>query len=256
MIRIGPLLALCLGASVLSGAQATRAEETRPGPTLRIPGMAPIPLPPHGHGLRPVPGDDEEPNFTPPAPRLATPSQTPDGGGSAPKPDAAPAPPAPTRAQALDDLYARLAASKDPEETNGLAAAIDRLELDSGSDTGDLLMARAIGAMGAKNFDVALALLDKIVDLHPEWAEAWNKRATARYLADDEEGSMADIAHVLKLEPRHFGALSGMGMILERRGFRDDALRAYRRALEIAPQMETIKSSVDRLTKAVEGQDL
>jgi Tfp pilus assembly protein PilF len=67
---------------------------------------------------------------------------------------------------------------------------------------------------------------------------------------------MTDIAHVLKIEPRHFGALSGMGMIFERRGFRDDALKAYRRALAIAPQLQSIKNSVDRLTKAVEGQDL
>jgi len=110
--------------------------------------------------------------------------------------------------------------------------------------------------MGLKNFEVALALLDKLVELQPDWAEAWNKRATVRYLVDDYEGSMADIAHVLKLEPRHFGALSGMGMILERRGFREDALRAYRRALAIAPHLDSLRNSVDRLTKSVEGQDL
>jgi tetratricopeptide (TPR) repeat protein len=170
------------------------------------------------------------------------------------KPD--PAPVVHTREQKLDDLFARLAASKDAAETNGLVVAIDRLYLESGSDTGDLLMARAIAAIGAHNLTVSLALLDKIIALRPDWAEAWNKRATVRYLMDDEKGSMADIARVLSLEPRHIGALSGMAMILERAGFTDDALRTYRRALEIAPQLSSVRAAVDRLTAAAKGQSL
>jgi tetratricopeptide (TPR) repeat protein len=182
----------------------------------------------------------------------------PEAGDDALAPDAkpAPAPPAPTRAQKLDDLFARLAASTDAAETDGLIAAIDRLHLESGSDTGDFLMARAIAALGSQNLQVSRDLLDKLVVLQPDWAEAWNKRATVRYLLDDEQGSMADIARVLILEPRHFGALSGMGMILERGGFSDEALRAYRRALEIAPQLATLRAAVDRLTAAVKGQSL
>lgn len=165
--------------------------------------------------------------------------------------------PAPVgRQQKLDELFGRLAASTDVAETNGLVVAIDRLQLASGSDAGDLLMARAVAAMGTNNLPIALALLDKIVVLQPAWAEAWNKRATVRYLMGDDQQSMVDIARVLVLEPRHFGALSGMGMILERRGFRDDALRAYRRALEIAPQLTSVRDAVDRLTAAVNGQSL
>jgi tetratricopeptide (TPR) repeat protein len=170
-------------------------------------------------------------------------------------PDATPAP-APTRQQKLDDLFARLAASTDAAETQGLIAAIDRLHLESGSDTGDFLMARAVAALGSQNLPVSRALLDKLIALQPDWAEAWNKRATVRYLMDDEKGSMADIARVLVLEPRHFGALSGMGMILERGGFSDEALRAYRRALEIAPQLASLRAAVDRLTAAIKGQSL
>jgi tetratricopeptide (TPR) repeat protein len=170
-------------------------------------------------------------------------------------PDATPAP-APTRQQRLDDLFARLAASTDAAETQGLIAAIDRLHLESGSDTGDFLMARAVAALGSQNLQVSRDLLDKLIVLQPDWAEAWNKRATVRYLMDDERGSMADIARVLVLEPRHFGALSGMGMILERGGFSDDALRAYRRALEIAPQLASLRAAVDRLTAALKGQSL
>jgi tetratricopeptide (TPR) repeat protein len=169
---------------------------------------------------------------------------------------AEPPPPDQTRRQKLDELFARLAASTDVAETNGLVLAIDRLQLDSGSNTSDLLMARAIAAIGTRSLEASLALLDKIVILQPDWAEAWNKRATVRHLAGDDQGSMADIAHVLILEPRHFGALSGMGMILERGGFRDDALRAYQRALEIAPQLPSLRAAVERLTAAVNGQGL
>ena len=176
------------------------------------------------------------------------------GASSAATPE--PPPPEQMRRQELDDLFARLAASTDVAETNGLVLAIDRLQLNSGSNTGDFLMARAIAAIGTRDLETSLALLDKIVILQPDWAEAWNKRATVRHLAGDDQGSMADIAHVLILEPRHFGALSGMGMILERGGFRDEALRAYQRALEIAPQLSSLRAAVERLTAAVAGQGL
>lgn len=183
----------------------------------------------------------------------STPAAT-DGASGAARPE--PPPPAQMRREKLDDLFARLAASSDAAETGGLVLAIDRLQLESGSNTGDFLMARAIAAIETRNVETSLALLDKIVVLQPDWAEAWNKRATVRHLAGDDQGSMADIAHVLRLEPRHFGALSGMGMILESRGFRDEALRAYRRALEIAPQLPSLRAAVDRLTAAVNGQGL
>ena len=176
-------------------------------------------------------------------------------------PDSAPATPEPaapvqTRQQRLDDLFARLAAATDAAETEGLVVSIDRLLLESGSGTGDLLMGRAIAALGTHDLPVSRALLDKIVVLRPEWAEAWNKRATVRFLMNDEQGSMADIARVLALEPRHVGALSGMAMILERGGFRDEALRAYKRTLEIAPHLESVRASVERLTAAARGQSL
>jgi tetratricopeptide (TPR) repeat protein len=191
------------------------------------------------------------------SPNVSLSAADPDASDASAAADAKPAPaPAQTRQQKLDDLFARLAASSDAAETNGLIFAIDRLQLESGSETGDFLMARAIAAMGAHELQVSRSLLDKLIALRPDWAEAWNKRVTVRYLMDDEKGSMADIARVLVLEPRHFGALSGMGMILERGGFSDEALRAYRRALEIAPQLASVRAAVDRLTAAVKGQSL
>lgn len=190
------------------------------------------------------------------APRQTDDPAQPPAGGDSKAPTSQPPSLEQTRRQKLEDLFTRLAASTDVAETNGLVLAIDRLQLQSGSNTGDYLMARAIAAMEARDFDASLAVLDKIIVLQPDWAEAWNKRATARYLAGDDQGSMTDIAHVLILEPRHFGALSGMGMILERRGFQDDALRAYQRALDVAPQLPSLRAAVERLKAAVAGQGL
>ena len=88
----------------------------------------------------------------------------------------------------------------------------------SGSDTGDLLLKRARQAIGVEHYADALKILDQTIALLPDWAEGWNARATARYLDDDYNGSMADIAQTLKREPNHLGALMGMAAILEARG--------------------------------------
>jgi tetratricopeptide (TPR) repeat protein len=168
----------------------------------------------------------------------------------------APAPPAQSPREKLDELFARLAATKDADEAAGIVAAIDRFNLQSGSDTSDLLMARAVTTMESGNYPVSLALLDAIVGLQPDWAEGWNKRATARYLAGDAKGAMADIAQTLARDPRHLGALAGMGMILEDSGLPDQALRAYERALAIAPEWRPVVEAAARVKAAIAGQAL
>ena len=104
-----------------------------------------------------------------------------------------------------------------------------RAYAESGSDTADLLLRRARQAIGAEEYPDALKILDATIALQPDWAEGWNARATARYLDDDYDGSMADIAQTLKREPRHLGALMGMAAILEARGKTEDALKVYER---------------------------
>jgi tetratricopeptide (TPR) repeat protein len=178
-----------------------------------------------------------------------------------PGPDAADAPASapekpPTRAEALARLLDRLAKAQDESEARAIAGLVQGLWMQSGSDTADLLMTRAVSAMNGSRRDVAEALLDKIIALQPGWAEAWNKRATLRFLENDDAGSMADISHVLALEPRHFGALSGMGFILERHGEEAGALTALRRALSVYPQDADVRKAVDKLAPAVEGQAL
>lgn len=169
----------------------------------------------------------------------------------------APRPPlAVARRHTLDDLYGKLAASSDIDEAKGLATLIGNIWMRSGSDTANLLMQRAIKSIEDKNYRLALNLLDKIVELQPNWAEAWNKRASVRYFSGDVDGSMADVEHVLKLEPKHFGALEGMAMILQRTGFDKQALAVYRRVLAVYPHQPEVEKIVDKLRLEVEGQGI
>ena len=142
------------------------------------------------------------------------PQDKPDGQAPEAKQDE---PPPKTPAEERADLYTRLAASKDADETDGIITRLLHSYSESGSDTADLLLKRARQAIGVENYADALKILDATVALQPDWAEGWNARATTRYLDDDYEGSMADIAQTLKREPKHIGALMGMGMILEAR---------------------------------------
>ena len=128
------------------------------------------------------------------------------------------------RRQTLDDLYTKLSVAADADEAKGLASLIGTIWMRSGSDTANLLMQRAIEAIEKKDYPLALSVLDRIVALRPDWAEGWNKRASVRFFAGDLNGSMADVEHVLKLEPRHFGALEGMATILQKTGFDKRAL--------------------------------
>jgi tetratricopeptide (TPR) repeat protein len=165
-------------------------------------------------------------------------------------------PPPKTPAEERADLYARLAASKDADETEGVIGRLLHSYAESGSDTGDLLLHRARQAIGVERYSDALEILDQTIALLPDWAEGWNARATARYLDDDYNGSMADIAQTLKREPNHLGALMGMGAILEARGKREDALKVYERALAIAPHWRNAEEAADKLKAALAGSEL
>ena len=165
-------------------------------------------------------------------------------------------PPPQTPAEARADLYARLAAAKDGDEAAGIITLLLRAYAESGSDTADLLLRRARQAIGAEEYPDALKILDATIALQPDWPEGRNARATARYLGDDYDGSMADIAQTLKREPRHLGALMGMAAILEARGKTEDALKVYERALAIAPHWRNAQEAADRLKAGMAGEEL
>jgi len=156
---------------------------------------------------------------------------------------------------ALDDLFERLPAAQD-READRIAREIWIEWSKSGSPALDLLLERGRDAMAAGAPAVAVEHLTALIDHAPEFAEGWNARATAYFQTGDLGPSISDLGHVLTLNPRHFGALTGLGMIFEQLDKPEQALEVYRAALAINPHLNDVKASVERLEKTVTGQDL
>lgn len=248
-----------------------RAAEVTPvqgerGPSLQIPGLPPVQMPPGSRIFGPNAQQDPAP---PQRPRQIYPRRD-NFSGARPDRDAADAEArekeesrnreaaaAPkTREEVLADLFNRLAKAADEGEARGITRGIERMWQISGSDTADLLADRAREAVGAKNFKLALELYDKVVALEPEWAEGWNQRATTRFYMDDDAGAIEDIARTLALEPRHFTALTGLGFILKRNEQKARALQAFRKSLEIYPHQERVKKQIEELAPDVDGRGI
>ena len=156
----------------------------------------------------------------------------------------------------LDFLFGALKAAPDDDSARHVEARIWAIWLQTPSDTAALLMMRAKAAMDAQQTDVALKLLDAIIKLRPDYTEAWNRRATLYYLQNNYMRSLADIEQVLIREPRHFGALAGLGMIMQDLGDDKRALDAFRKALAIDPHLEKVPELVKTLSEKVEGRDI
>jgi tetratricopeptide (TPR) repeat protein len=160
------------------------------------------------------------------------------------------------RTRGLDFLFGALKAAPDEASSKHVEARIWALWLQTPSDTAALLMMRAKAAMDAQQMDVALKLLDAVVKLRPDYVEGWNRRATLYYLRNDYVRSLEDIQQVLIREPRHFGALAGLGMIMQDLGDDKRALDAFRKALAINPHLEKVPELVKTLSEKVEGRDI
>lgn len=126
----------------------------------------------------------------------------------------------------------------------------------SGSPAMDLLLQRGKDAMNLGDYPAAIEHFTAIIDHDPAFAEAWNARATAYYMAGEFGPSVADIARVLTLNPRHFGALSGLALILEETGKPERALEVYKAALAIHPHLQGASEAIERLETEAEGQEL
>ena len=166
---------------------------------------------------------------------------------------AADAKPASAKVLVLDTMFDELRRAKNENLAGDVADRIRAEWSRSGSATIDLLMQWASEAMERKEFPAALDYLDQVVVLKPEFAEGWNRRATAHYLAGNYSKSMADIERTLALEPRHFGALSGMGMIFLDLGKKEPALAAFRKVLDVYPQMRDMQKQVGDLEEQLAG---
>ena len=156
----------------------------------------------------------------------------------------------------LDDLFAKLRVNATGPVGERIEQEILRRFSRSGSPTADLLMSWAVDAMGEKNYPLALDVLDQVIVVKPDFAEAWNKRATVHFLMNDYGDSLSDIRQTLTLEPRHFGALAGFGMILQTMDRNEEAIRVYKRALEIDPRLDKVRESLEALEKETEGKGI
>lgn len=155
----------------------------------------------------------------------------------------------------LDEMFERLK-SADARAAGRIEREIWNAWSKSGSAAMDLLLQRGRDAMAAGRTDEAIEHLTALVDHAPDFAEGWNARATAYYTAGLYGPSIADIAETLKRNPRHFGALSGLGAIMEQLGRNETALEVYRAALAIHPHLGGVTEAVKRLEAKVAGTDL
>ena len=157
----------------------------------------------------------------------------------------------------LDTLYAALQTSLSNVSASSLEREIWAIWTRYPDDQAiNRQMDRAIKMMNAGRLDDAEAMFSAIISRKPAFAEAWNKRATVRFFRGDDAGSANDILQVIKLEPRHFGALSGLGMIKVRGGDLQGALQAYRAAQRINPFLPNIEVIIDKLGQRLNGRAL
>ena len=160
------------------------------------------------------------------------------------------------RTQNLDFLFGALKVAPDEDSAKAISDRIWGVWLGSGGDTTNLLISRVRSAIEKKEYDLAIQLLDSVIEFKPEYVEGWNQRATVYYMKQDYTRALADLAQVLAREPRHFGALFGVGVIMQEFGDDRRALEVYRRALELDPHMKRIPDLVKTLSEKIEGRDI
>lgn len=191
----------------------------------------------------------EEPDFLPDdAPGLTVDAPPPPNSGEqAAAPPEKPLKPAEMRAEQLDILFAHL--RRPGVASDAVEQKILELWAASDSPTAEVLLQQASRAITDGAPAEALSILDRLVGAYPSFPEAWNKRATLYYMMKKDDLALKDIGHVLDLEPRHFGALAGMGMILERQKKYAAAREAYKDALAVNPNLEQVKDALKELDR-------
>jgi tetratricopeptide (TPR) repeat protein len=154
----------------------------------------------------------------------------------------------------LDGLFEQLHITADAADAQAIEQQIWRIWLESEDATVNRLMRQGIAAMSLRQLGLALDRFDRMVEHAPAFAEGWNKRATVYYLMGDFEASAVDIERTLGLEPRHFGALSGLGLIYDAIDQPRAALRSFEAALRLNPHLEGTKARVEELRRMLEGR--
>lgn len=156
----------------------------------------------------------------------------------------------------LNALFGRLKATTDFVEARSIESSIWQIWMTSDSSEINKLMADGVQAMASGDYGDALKAFDRMVIAAPEFAEGWNKRATVLYLMGEYAASKADVDRTLALEPRHFGALSGLGLIDLELDRDDDAVEAFLRALAINPHMPGVLRNVEDARKRIQDRQI
>ena len=157
----------------------------------------------------------------------------------------------------LDRLFDELQRTGSEAEVDRLTGEIWQRWVAHDSDRrADRMMRDGMDLMNRGLLEQAEQLFSALIGAQPDFAEAWNKRATIRFLRGDDAGSRRDIVRVIELEPRHFGALSGLGMIHMRAGNLQAALQAFEAALRVNPHLDQAVNITARLRKRLRGQTL
>jgi len=145
----------------------------------------------------------------------------------------------------LDEMFARLQETDSRLEAQTLEQNIWAIWFTSTNEEVNRLMDQGSTAMNQGDMATAIGAFSKIIALAPDFAEGWNRRATALYMIGDFDGSRADVAKTLALEPRHFGALSGLGLINAAEDKGEAAIDAWQKALEVNPNMSTVQQNIE-----------
>lgn len=153
----------------------------------------------------------------------------------------------------IETLFALLKKTRNPRAAQNIANDIWSQWFKSGSASIDLLLQWSGEAVQRQQYNIALDFLDQVILLKPDYAEGWNRRATLHYTMLNFNKSMTDVRKVLELEPRHFGALSGLATMLERNGNDQAALKVWQQLLTVYPAMPSAQEAVMRLSEKLEG---
>jgi tetratricopeptide (TPR) repeat protein len=238
---------LAIAAALVLGALGSEPGLAQDGAPLLPPlSEQPPAVPP---GAKPILPEQAVPDAPDLPPALPKPLQ------ANPKAAAVPKPPQ-DRETMLSELYAHLAQAQDAEQAAPIAKTIEGLWAFNDSPTTSLLMARAAKAITDKNPALALKLLDAVVELSPEYAEGWSRRAVVYYMQSDTAHAAGDLRRALALDPNHYKSLEGLAHILRDSGQKKSALGAYQQLLRIYPFLPGAKDAAKDLSVEVEGQGI
>jgi tetratricopeptide (TPR) repeat protein len=160
------------------------------------------------------------------------------------------------RAVLRDDLYALLATAASEDEAKRVARQLQRVWAETGSDTSAVLLSRAARAFKAKNNALALELLDAVVELKPDNAEAWNRRAYVHYKMNNYTAAVGDLRRTLALDENHFKALDGLATIFQQMGDEAKALSVYEKLQGVHPFWPGLDEAIRTLRDKVEGRGI